>query len=490
MSVDQITSLSRADRGTRSLPQVLAVDLDGTLLRSNMLHETFWSAFASDWTTPFRAAAGLGRGKAQLKAALAERSAVDVSVLPYDEEVIAFIRAWREQGGKVALVTATDQRLADAIGVYLGLFDEVFGSDGVRNLKGPNKAAFLVERYGPRNYAYIGDTHADAEVWRNSGHAVVKSRSRRVQAKAREHASFHAIKPPAGSTKGLLRALRPHQWLKNLLVFLAIAGAHRLLDADLMLRAVGAFVAFSLVASSVYLVNDLLDLSSDRAHARKRNRPFASGAAAIELGLPVTVLLLAAGMGIAALLGLKFLLVIGVYFVTTTAYSLSLKRYPIMDICVLAGLYTIRVLAGGVATGLPISVWLLGFSLFIFFSLAAVKRQAELVDAARAGKLKIHGRGYHPDDLALVSQMATASGLVSVLVMTLYLSSDAVTRIYPRPEALWGVTPVLLFWIARVIFKAHRGEMHDDPIVFAAKDKVSMVCGVVIAVFAVVASWP
>lgn len=473
---------------SRNLPIVLAVDLDGTLLRSNMLHETFWSAFGSDWRTPFVAAAGLGRGKAQLKAVLAERASVDVTVLPYDEEVIAFIRAWREQGGQVALVTATDQRLADQIGGHLGLFDEVFGSDGVRNLKGPNKAAFLVERYGAGNYAYVGDTHADAQVWRSSGHAVVKSRSGRVRAHAQKHASFHAITPPPGSARGLLKALRPHQWLKNALVFLAIAGAHRLLDPDLMLRAFGAFVAFSLVASSVYLVNDLLDLSADRAHARKRKRPFASGAAAIELGLPVTVALLVTGLAISALLGPMFLLTIGIYYVTTTAYSLSLKRYTIIDICVLAGLYTIRVLAGGVATGLPISVWLLAFSLFIFFSLAAVKRQAELVDAVKAGKLKIVGRGYHPEDLELVSQMATASGLVSVLVITLYLSSDAVTAIYPRPEALWGVTPVLLFWISRVIFKAHRGEMHDDPIVFAAKDKVSMVCGVLVVGFALAAS--
>jgi 4-hydroxybenzoate polyprenyltransferase/phosphoglycolate phosphatase-like HAD superfamily hydrolase len=488
--VTLVEMIPPAQAHSRSLPLVLAVDLDGTLLRSNMLHETFWSAFASDWRTPFRAAAGLGRGKAQLKAMLAERSSVDVTVLPYDDEVIAFIHDWRANGGQVALVTATDQRLADAIGTHLGLFDEVYGSDGVRNLKGPNKARFLVERYGQGNYAYVGDTHADDEVWRNSGHAVVKSRSGGVRAKAQAHASFHAITPPPGSAKGLIKALRPHQWAKNVLVFLALAGAHQFFNPDLVLRAFGAFVAFCLVASSVYLVNDLLDLSADRAHARKRNRPFASGAAAIELGLPVTVLLLVGGFAISALLGPMFLLTIGIYFVTTTAYSLSLKRYTIIDICVLAGLYTIRVLAGGVAVGLPISVWLLAFSLFIFFSLAAVKRQAELVDAAKAGKLKIAGRGYHPDDLELVSQLATSSGLVSVLVITLYLSSDAVTRIYSHPQMLWGVTPVLLFWISRVIFKAHRGEMHDDPIVFAAKDRVSMVCGLLVFGFAVAATLP
>jgi 4-hydroxybenzoate polyprenyltransferase/phosphoserine phosphatase len=474
----------------RKLPVFLAVDLDGTLLRSNMLHETFWSAFAADWKTPLVALAALIKGRARLKSVLAERSSVDIGVLPYDDDVIAFIRTWRAEGGQVALVTATDQALANAIAAHLGLFDAVFGSDGVRNLKGGNKADFLVERFGAGNYAYIGDTDADAPVWLRSGHAVVKSRSARVQAMACQHDSFHVLAQAPGSASKLLQALRPHQWVKNLLVFLAIAGAHRLFDPDMLMRAGGAFVAFCLVASSVYLVNDLLDLSADRAHARKRNRPFASGAAAIELGLPLASLLLVAGMGIAALLGAKFLLVIAIYFVATLAYSLSLKRFPIMDICVLAGLYAIRVLAGGVATGLPISVWLLAFALFIFFSLAAVKRQAELVDAAKAGKLKIHGRGYHPGDLELVSQMATASGFVAVLVMTLYLSSETVTRIYPRAEALWGVTPVLLFWITRVIFKAHRGEMHDDPIVFAAKDKVSMVCGILVACFVVAASMP
>lgn len=470
------------------LPEVLAVDLDGTLLRSSMVHETFWSAFANDWRTPFAATVRLGRGREHIEALLAQRSSVDVAALPYDDEVIALIRTWRGRGGEVVLVTATDQRLANAIGEHLGLFDAIFGSDHARDLRGAKKATFLVERYGVGNFAYVGDAHEDAEVWRNSGHAVVKSRSRAVRAKALAHTSSHVIHSPLGSNWNLLRALRPHQWLKNILVFLAVMGAHRLLDPDLMLRAFGAFVAFSLIASSVYLLNDLLDLSADRAHSRKCDRPFASGAIAIELGPPMIVLLLIAGLFVAALLGAKFLLVVSVYFIITMAYSLSLKRYTMIDICVLAALYTIRVLAGGVATGLSISVWLLAFSMFIFFSLAAVKRQAELVDAVRAGKLKIVGRGYHPDDLQLVSQMATASGLLSVLVMTLYLSSDAVTQVYHRPEALWGVTPVLLFWISRVVFKAHRGEMHDDPIVFAAKDKVSMVCGLIVAAFAVVAS--
>lgn len=466
------------------LPAVLAVDLDGTLLRSNMLHETFWSAFAQDWRTPFATPSHLLRGRAVLKRMLAQRAQIDVAHLPYDAEVIAYIRAWRDRGGKVALVTATDQTLADAIAGHLGLFDEAFGSDGARNLKGPNKAAFLTERYGRGGYAYAGDTHADLPVWRNSGHAVVKSRSSTLRARAGQvQSSIDFIAPGGTGLRALAKAMRPHQWLKNLLVFLAVLGAHQF-DAMTITRAVVAFIAFSLVASSVYLVNDLLDLSADRAHPRKCRRPFASGDANLEHGLPATLLLLGAGTVLSLLLGPAFLLVMLVYYVTTTAYSLVLKRHPIIDICTLAGLYTIRVLAGAVATGIPLSVWLLTFSLFLFFSLAAVKRQAELVDAAAAGKLTIHGRGYHPDDLPLVAQMATASGYVSVLVMTLYVNSDAVTRLYSHPKALWGISLVLLFWISRMTFTAHRGRMHDDPVVFAAKDKVSLLCGMLIVGFA------
>jgi len=477
---------SELSRSITPLPEVLAVDLDGTLLRSNMLHETFWSAFSLDWRTPFAAAAQLLKGRASLKGLLARRSAVDVASLPYDDEVIAFVRDWRERGGKAVLVTATDQALANAIAGHLGLFDEAFGSDGTSNLKGRNKAAFLVERYGKGNYAYAGDADADVPVWSAAGHAVVKSRSSRLRAKAAAvQSSVSFIETPGMDLRALVKALRPHQWVKNVLVFLAMMGAHRF-DGETLTRAILAFLAFSFVASSVYLVNDLLDLSADRAHPRKRNRPFASGRAKLEHGLPLTLLLLACGVALSLVLGLGFLAVMAIYYVTTTAYSLVLKRHTIIDICTLAALYTIRVLAGGVATGIPISVWLLAFSLFFFFSLAAVKRQAELVDAAAARKLTIHGRGYHPHDLPLVAQMATASGYVSVLVMTLYVNSETVTQLYRYPAALWGISLVLLYWVSRITFIAHRGQMHDDPVVFAARDKVSLACGALILAFAIV----
>lgn len=469
-----------------SEPLILAVDLDGTLLRTDMLHETFWSAVALDWRVMPLAALRLGRGRAALKQTLADRAQVDVASLPYDDQVIAYVRQWRNKGGRVALVTASDQQVAEALAAHLGLFDEVHGSNGTRNLKGANKAAFLVERYGKGQYAYVGDAHADLPVWRDAGHAVVNSNSPALRRKAATTgSSVEYLDPPAMQMRALAKALRPHQWVKNALIFLPVAAAHTF-GLTTWLLALAAFAAFSLIASSVYLVNDLLDLSADRIHPRKRSRPFASGGVPLELGLPVTLVLLALGGAIALWLGPAFFIVMLIYYAATTAYSLALKRRPIIDICVLAGLYTIRIVAGGVATATPLSGWLITFSLFLFFSLAAVKRQAELVDAVKGDKLAISGRGYRADDLSFVAQMSTASGYVSVLVMTLYVSSDAVTKLYPHPQALWAISPVLLFWVSRMGFKAHRGQMHDDPVVFAVKDRWSLLCGALIVAIAVV----
>ena len=242
-----------------------------------------------------------------------------------------------------------------------------------------------------------------------------------------------------------------------------------------------AFVAFSLIASSVYVLNDLLDLSADRSHPRKRKRPFAAGAIPIAHGTGMAAGLLLTGLLISALLGSQFLLVMLGYFALTTGYSLYLKRRLVVDICALAVLYTIRILAGAAATDLPVSVWLLAFSVFIFFSLAAVKRQAELVDGIASGKVTAHGRGYHVDDLSLVESMATSAGYVAVLVLALYVNSNAVSELYTAPQLLWGICLILLFWVSRMVMVTHRGRMHDDPVVFAIKDPVSRSCVILMA---------
>lgn len=465
--------------------EILVVDLDGTLLRSDMLHESFWSAFGRDWRSPFLSVAALTGGRASLKRHLSMASAVEAATLPYDPKVIAFVRDWRASGGRTALVTASDRDFADAIAEYLGIFDEVHGSDGKLNLKGEHKGKFLEQRFGSKGFAYMGDAKADLPVWKRADRAItVNAPAALCREAERVCDSVEHLVTDAKSVKPYIKALRPHQWLKNALVFLPMLAAHQL-DSETFLVSLLAFVCFSLVASSVYVLNDLLDLAADRAHPRKKNRPFASGSIPIAHGTWMAAGLFLLGGLLAISISPSFLLAMAGYYLLTTAYSLHLKRRIVIDICVLAGLYTARIIAGGVATDIPLSVWLLAFSVFFFLSLAAVKRQAELIDSADRGSLKASGRGYHVDDLPIISMIAIGAGYVSVLVMTLYVNSPAVVELYAHPEALWGVCAVLLYWITRTVMVAHRGHMHDDPVVYAAKDRISQMCLLIILGFVV-----
>lgn len=463
--------------------EILVVDLDGTLLRSDMLYESFWSAFGRDWRSPFLSVAALSRGRAFLKRHLSTASAVDAETLPYDAMVIDFIEAWRQSGGRTALVTASDVVFAEAIAEHLGIFDEVFGSDGKLNLKGERKGQFLRDRFGLKGFAYIGDADADLPVWKYAAKAITVNAPSALRREAeRACDTVEHLVTEARSVTPYIKALRPHQWLKNILVFLPMLAGHEL-DGQSLLRSILAFVCFCLVASGVYVLNDLIDLAADRAHPRKKNRPFASGSIPIAHGTWMAAGLIFLGALLAIGIGRNFLLVMAGYLLLTTAYSLHLKRQIVVDICALAGLYTARIVAGGVATGIPLSVWLLAFSVFIFLSLAAVKRQAELIDSVKRGKLKASGRGYHVDDLPIISMIAIGAGYVSVLVMTLYVNSPAVVELYAHPEALWGVCAVLLYWVTRTVMVAHRGDMHDDPVVYAAKDRISQVCLLIILAF-------
>lgn len=451
----------------------LVVDLDGTLIRSDMLFETFWSAFSRHWTTPFSAVRRLFDGRAALKHELSLAGPVDVASLPYNSAVLAYIANWQAGGGRTALVTASSQSHADRIAAHLGVFDEVHGSDSNTNLKGSNKAAFLEALFGDRGFDYIGDAAADIPVWEKANKAImvnVSSSARKlVEAFGRD---VEHLSSPLPSLSQYLRVMRPHQWLKNILIFLPVLASHQL-TTETFGHALLAFVAFCLVASSVYTLNDLLDLAADRAHPRKRNRPFASGEVPLSHGTWLAPILLGLGVGIATILGRDFVLAILLYYAATTAYSLYFKRRIIIDICVLAGLYTSRIVAGGIATGIPLSVWMFAFAIFFFFALAAVKRQAELVDSIATGKASAPGRDYRAEDLPLITGMATASGYMSILVMALYVNSPDVLALYASPAVLWGICIVLFYWINRIVMLTHRGQMHDDPVIFAAKDRVS-----------------
>ncbi|MFC2967109.1 UbiA family prenyltransferase [Acidimangrovimonas pyrenivorans] len=463
--------------GSVDQAEILAVDLDGTLLRSNALHESVWGLLSHNALKVPAALAAGRHGRAALKRAFARPEALDVATLPYDPEVIAYIRAWRDRGGRTALVTATDETIARRIADHLGIFDEVHGSDGTTNLKGAAKAALLSRAYGAGNYAYLGDAAADLPAWQGAARAITVNAAPGL----REQAAAAAPEAEHLTTRGqdwrpYLTAARPHQWLKNILIFVPAITAHRL-DPGVLALSLTAFVAFALVASSVYVLNDLLDLAADRAHPRKRTRPFASGAVPLAHGTVMAPLLLAAGLCVALALGGQFLAVMLAYYLLTLLYSLALKRQVILDVCALACLYTLRIAAGAAATGLALSVWLIAFSLFFFFALAVLKRQAELVDSARHGKLDDVGRGYLVKDLPILPVMALGAGYVSVLVMALYVNSPEVAALYRAPAALWGICLVLLYWITRMEMVTHRGGMADDPMLYALRDRVSLVCG-------------
>lgn len=455
--------------------EILVVDLDHTLLKSDMLFESFWSAFGRSWSNPIRAAQALLKSKAAVKRYLAESADIEVSSLPYDQEVVDFIVGWRTRGGRTALVTASDSKFARAIAEHLGIFDEVHGSNGAENLKGNRKARFLVNRYGEKQFSYVGDSESDLPVWRHAKMAITVNLSnklkKRVDQIADETTHLETHKPTLAS---YLRAIRPHQWAKNFLVFLPMLAAHQF-DLVTAASSLLAFISFSLVASSVYVLNDLLDLNADRGHPRKRRRPFASGEIPIASGTWMAGGLLVGGGLVALLLGFTYFAVLLGYFMATLGYSINLKKRIVTDICILAGLYTLRIIAGGVASGISLSVWLLAFSIFFFLSLAAVKRQAELVDNVKEGKVKASGRGYHVDDLPIIAMISISSGYVSVLIMALYVNSPEVVELYAHPEALWGTCIVLLYWITRTVMLAHRGWMHDDPVVYATKDRISQI---------------
>ncbi|QHQ36345.1 UbiA family prenyltransferase [Algicella marina] len=459
--------------------KVLAVDLDGTLLKGDMLLETWWNVLSRDRKASLRALQTLReKGRAAFKEALAADADVDIARLPYNTEMIEYIGRRKAAGDRIVLATASDIRVAEAVAAELGLFDEVIASDGKNNLKGAGKETVLVERFGRKGFDYAGDHAADLDVWRSADTAVTVNAAEnlRQQAAAVAGKAEHLGRSEP-DYRAWMKAMRPHQWLKNVLVFVPLLASHSS-EVYQWVQCLVAFVTFSLVASSVYLFNDLLDLSADRAHPRKCERPLAKGTMRLEHGSVLAPGLLAGGLLLAILfLRYEFVLVLMGYFVLTTVYSLVLKRKLIIDIVALAGLYTVRIFAGAVAAWVVLSPWILVLSIFLFLSLAAIKRQAELISDIAVGKESSSGRAYMADDLPVVTGMALAAGYVAVMVLALYISAPGVTELYTSPKYLFGITPIVLYWISRAVMITHRGFMTDDPIIFAIKDNVSRLCG-------------
>lgn len=447
----------------------LCVDLDGTLVKLDTLHQALFLLLRRDPASILKIPAWLLRGKAYLKDQVMQRVALDATVLPYHQQFLEWLKKEHAKGRKLILATASNYRTANAVAEHLGLFDEVLASNGETNLRHGNKLEAIQARFP--EFGYAGNDAADFPLWDAAGEVVLvnpTTAAKKNYALKADHIFLE--RPLCGHC--FLKAMRPQQWLKNLLVFAPLLLAHRYADTAGLLQAGIAFVAFSLAASAIYVLNDLFDLSADQHHPRKRNRPFASGDLPISVGALLTPLLVIASLSLTYFLPREFLFTLLAYYGLTTAYSWRVKAVPIADVLMLAVLYSMRIVAGSVATGTEASAWFVEFAIFLFLSLALVKRMSELremKEGADAGDGQ-RERGYTVKDLPLLLAFGAASGYIAVLVFTMYLGSDKVAQLYSRPHFLWIFCPMLLYWITRIWHLAWRGRMHDDPLAFAAKD--------------------
>jgi 4-hydroxybenzoate polyprenyltransferase len=459
----------------RSSTVPICVDLDGTLIHSDLLFESFLLLLKQQPLSVFLIPFWLFQGKAFLKAQIAQRVVLNPLALPYNQELLLWLHKQRDQGRELWLSTASNYRLAIIIAGHLNIFKGVLASTDELNLSGTAKAHRQVELFGYQGFDYCGNHAIDLLVWKSSHNAVVVNGSATLSRQASKIVPVIAeFQKKPFTIKIFLKSIRIHQWAKNILIFVPLLAAHRILDVNAIEQALLAFLAFGLCASSVYLLNDMLDLEADRQHPRKSKRPLAAGDLSIFSGLLIMFILLGAGAFISFYLPFRFGLVLFFYYILTVAYSFLLKRMVLIDTVTLAGLYTVRIVAGAMAIMVPLSFWLLLFSIFLFYSLALVKRYAELYVMQQQGKLTAIGRGYHVEDIRILDSLGIASGHLSVLVLALYINSPEVKIFYHHPKFIWCVCVLLLYWISRVWLKAHRGEMHDDPLIFAVTDKISL----------------
>jgi 4-hydroxybenzoate polyprenyltransferase len=470
---------------TNAGESILCVDLDGSLVATDLLAESLLLLVKQNPLYLFMLPVWLLQGRAYLKREVARRVKLNAAVLPYHAGVLSWLREERGRGRRIVLATASDNALAACVAEHLGLFAAVHASDGRTNLKGPAKSALLVDRYGSRGFAYVGNSRADIPVWRQAESAIIvggdDAFAAQVGASTPVVRRFDSVSSRPGRAQ--LLAMRPHQWVKNLLVFVPLVTAHQLNNATSLGAAFRAFVAMSFASAAIYIVNDLLDLEADRAHATKGARSFASGQAPIWSGALIAPALLVAAAAVASGLPREFGLWLAAYVAATIAYSLRLKHVAIVDVLMLAMLYTVRLIAGAAAIAVPVSAWLLAFSLFFFLSLAFLKRFSEIDAAARDGDPPASVRGYCPADRDVVGQFGLASGYLSILVMALYTNSREVVVLYSNPVWLWGFCPLLLYWLSRMWLVGYRGDMHEDPILFAVRQVSSYVVVVGLGAF-------
>ena len=467
----------------------LCVDLDGTLVRTDLLWETLLLLIKQRPWAIFLLPIWLTHGRAYLKRQIASRVRFNVASLPYRREVLEWLRSEKAAGRRLVLATASDELLARAVAAHLGFFSEVIASTGSLNAKGANKLAVLEERY-TEGFDYAGDSSADRPIWNRARRAIAMDAPAQIVNELRSNGKLErSFVSRSNPWKLWAKALRWHQWSKNALILLPVITSHRVLNPSALYHSGVMFLAFCCCASALYLVNDLLDLTSDRLHPEKCERPFASGQLPIAAGLLVAPVLLAASFAIASPLGRAAEAILLCYACISLSYSLWLKSRAPLDVFLLSGLYTIRILAGGVATGIWLSGWLLSFSVFLFLSLAFTKRLAELRLLRNLRQDQTNGRGYLAADFELVTAFAVSAGFISALVLTLYVNSDQVRLLYRQPLYLWLLFPLLLYWLCKLWMLAFRGDLHEDPVLYAIRAPSTYAVGFVSLVLLVIAKF-
>jgi 4-hydroxybenzoate polyprenyltransferase len=466
----------------------LCVDLDGTLVKSDTLVDSLLVLARTRPLQMFALPLHLLRGKAAFKAFVSSQVTLDVVHLPYNRTLLKYLQGEHTHGRSIYLATGADLRLAQRVAAHLGFFTDVFGSDGAVNLTGDHKLDRLRTHLGPGAYDYIGNDVPDLPLLVHATESSVANPSLRLRLRMRVRRiqPSHTFIERGRALWSIVRALRIHQWSKNLLIFLPLLLAHHV-PLKLFLSGLLAFCCFSLTASSAYIVNDLLDIEADRRHPQKLQRSFAAGDLSAMAGLFIAAGCLLLGLLGARLLPIAFYAWLLLYLATTLTYTWFLKRIALVDVLVLSGLYVLRLLAGSAATQSHISHWLAGFSAFLFLSLAIVKRFAELQNLRASGMPPRNGRGYLLADTDQLRSFGTASAFAAAMVFAIYLSGPDVALLYQRPRVLWLIMPLLIYWLCRVWLLASRGELNDDPLVFALTDRGSLAVGAAVAIIALLA---
>lgn len=471
---------------TASASQIpLYVDLDGTLLKTDVLLESILLLLRRNPLYLCMLPVWLLRGRANLKYEVARRVDVPCALLPLNPELLAFLHQQRDAGRLLTLISASNEKPVREIGQHLGLFDQMAGSDQYLNLRAEAKLKRIWELNQTDAFAYAGNSWTDIPIWSEAQEILLVNCPRALADRLVDRApSITQLDSATAPLQKFITAMRPHQWLKNGLVFLPLLLSHQLLELELLLQAGIGFVSFSLCASSVYLLNDMLDLNSDRQHHRKRQRPFASGDLPLAYGFIGAPALLIAAVMVALLLEAEFFYVLAIYWIVTCLYSFWLKRLFLVDAITLAVLYTLRIVAGSAAIGVVTTNWLLAFSLSVFFGLALVKRFTELSNLRSAGGSEISGRAYTTASLQMISVVGALASLLAVVVFAMYINAPDITQLYSMPMLLWLICPLLFYLLARIWWQARRGELHEDPILFAITDHhsqlITLLCGFII----------